>query len=78
MQMETVFDKEKSCLNCPDRTACCHSTCEFYKRRSEENARKREARNADREYYQYKNASNFERQKHIKDHKGIHFSYKRK
>lgn len=43
--METVVDKEKSCYKCPDRyvdeRGTCHSTCEFYKRRTEANERKK-------------------------------------
>lgn len=43
-----MFDKEKSCKDCPDRKVGCHSTCEGYlkrcKKRDEINAKKKEER----------------------------------
>lgn len=35
------FDKYKSCKDCPDRAAGCHSTCEGYKARCEKQAERK-------------------------------------
>lgn len=46
-------DKEKSCQYCSDRFPGCHSQCEFYERRTENNKRMKEdirkQKEADRE-----------------------------
>ena len=41
-----MYDKTKSCHGCPDRVAepRCHTTCEGYKARQAEDAKKREAK----------------------------------
>ena len=41
-----MHDKTKSCYGCPDRVAepRCHTTCEGYKARQAEDAKKREAK----------------------------------
>ena len=40
------------CLNCPDRTATCHSECERYKRFKEERDALNAQRNKERRGYQ--------------------------
>jgi hypothetical protein len=37
-------NKEKSCLNCPDRKLHCHATCEHHLARTERNKKMNEAR----------------------------------
>lgn len=37
-------NKEKSCLNCPDRKLHCHATCEHHAKRLERNKQMNEAR----------------------------------
>ena len=54
--------KAKSpCLNCPDRTIGCHSTCEkyieFQKVHAEEKAKAFEARREEAEYWSMRNQS---------------------
>ena len=45
MAGEDMFDKSKTCQNCPDRTSTgCHATCPGYIERAEKNRLKREAR----------------------------------
>ena len=40
------FDKYKTCKDCPDRIIGCHSTCDGYKSRCEEQKRINETRRA--------------------------------
>lgn len=50
--------KHGPCLNCPDRTATCHSNCDKYKlfkeEREAENAQRNKERRDYQEIYEYR------------------------
>lgn len=50
------MDKYKSCENCPDRTVepNCHTTCEGYLFRCEQNRKKKERKKEDTEFNSFK------------------------
>ena len=56
VEVVTMFDKFKSCEDCPDRTVepNCHMTCEGYIFRCQKNEKSKESKNENVEFGNFK------------------------
>lgn len=68
------FDKTKSCKDCPDRCVSpnCHSTCEGYLYRCEQNKQRREKERAKSQITDYKLSRIYETKRRV--HHGNRYS----